>query len=85
MVSHCLQIELGRQNKNVVPKEERLCSCGDIEDEKHFISSCHHYSHIYVKYEELRNLPFHIKLDSEATPDFIHDLVNYRSTKGRQY
>ena len=39
-------IEMGRHHKVRIPKEHRLCSCGDVEDEEHFIMTCHQYSHI---------------------------------------
>ena len=80
MVSHSLQIELGRQQKNV-PRTERLCTCGNVEDEKHFISDCHLYSHIREQYAELQYLPLHKKLDNVLTPDYIHDFGNHRKLK----
>ena len=40
MISHSLQIELGRHKRPTVPKNERLCSCGDIESEEHFLLKC---------------------------------------------
>ena len=77
MISHSLQIELGRQQKNV-PRTERLCTCGNVEDEKHFISDCRLYSHIREQYAELQYLPLHEKLDNFLTLDYIHDLGNHR-------
>ena len=79
MVSHSLQIELGRQQKHIVPRAERLCTCGNIEDEKHFLSDCHHYSHIREHYAELQYLPLPLKLHNYSTPDFVHDLINFRN------
>ena len=79
MVSHSLQIELGRQQKHIIPRAERLCTCGNVEDEKHFINDCRHYSHIRENYAELQPLPFPLKLDNYLTPDFIHDLINFRN------
>ena len=35
-ISHDLQIEKGRQGRTQTPIEQRVCKCGDIEDEKHF-------------------------------------------------
>ena len=40
--SHTLAIERGRYTRPKTPIQERLCkSCGVIEDEAHFILSCH--------------------------------------------
>ena len=77
MVSHNLKIETGRHFKFVIPREERLCSCEEVEDEKHFVLHCCHYTHIREKYFE-NNLPFHIQLDSFQTPDFLHELTKCR-------
>ena len=73
MVSHSSQIELGRQQKNV-PRTERLCTCGNVEDEKHFIQT-HLYSHIREQYAELQYLPLHEKLNNFLTPDYIHEEI----------
>ena len=79
MVSHSLEIELGRHHNK--PREERLCTCGIIEDEEHFISNCHKYSHIREKYSELNNVAFHEKLDHTLTPDYIYELMECRKRK----
>lgn len=78
MVSHDLQVEKGRRQKNRIPKEQRLCSCGEIEDEKHFIMNCSNYSHIRHKYTELQTLTFHEQLDNLRTPELIHELYQCR-------
>ena len=78
MVSHNLQIEPGRYQRNPVPKAERLCKCGEVEDEKHFVLYCNNYSHIRNKYTNLKNLEFHEQLDNLKTPDFIYELNNCR-------
>ena len=79
MVSHSLQIAGGRQQKHIIPRAERLCTYGNIEDEKHFINDCHYYSHIRENYAELQYLPLPLKLDNYSTPDFIHDFINFRN------
>ena len=35
MGNHKLQIEIGR-HRPTKPREERLCTCGEVEDENHF-------------------------------------------------
>ena len=45
-ITHSLEIETGRHHKVPIPRENRLCSCGAVEDEEHFIMNCHQYSHI---------------------------------------
>ena len=38
VISHDLRIETGRWAR--LPREQRLCSCGEIQSEKHVIESC---------------------------------------------
>ena len=78
LISHSLQIELGRQKKNPTPKDERLCNCGQLEDEKHFILTCSNYSHIRNKYPNLQNLTLAEQVDNIQTADFIYELINCR-------
>ena len=51
MISHSLQIELGRHHRPVIPSEERLCVCREVETEEHFTLHCNLYSHIRHKYD----------------------------------
>ena len=76
LVSHNLEIEKGRHNNKL--KEERLCKCGSIEDEEHFISNCNRYAHVREKFNELSFLPFHEKLEHYLTPDYVHELTESR-------
>ena len=46
---HNLQIELGRHKRPRIPKEERLCLCGDMETEQH-LTTCIKYKHLSDKY-----------------------------------
>ena len=39
--THQLRIETGRVSRT--PREQRLCSCGEIEDEEHFLVRCTNY------------------------------------------
>ena len=76
-ISHNLAIETGRHSKRKVEREHRLCTCGEIEDEKHFIMRCHQYSHIRNKYFT-RFTPFHEMLDTYHSPNFVHELMQCR-------
>ena len=78
LISHSLQIELGRQHKSPIPNEERLCNCGQVEDEKHFILTCSNYSHIRNKYSNLQSLALEEQVDHIQTADFIYELINCR-------
>ena len=47
--SHNLKIETGRWSR--VPREARLCACGELQDERHVIVSCPLTAHIRHNYE----------------------------------
>ena len=76
-VAHDLAIETGRHHQQRVPREERLCSCGEVEDETHFVLRCHHYSHIRQKYFG-QDVVLEEALDCESTIDYVHELFEYR-------
>ena len=76
-MSHNLEIERARHTQHHVPQDQRLCSCGVMEDEQHFVLSCHHYTHIREKYD-LQRLPLPQQLDDIDTPDFIYELFRCR-------
>ena len=78
MVSHNLQIEKGRHRNPPKPVNDRLCSCGQVEDESHFIQHCTHYTHIRRKYVELEHLPLYEQLDNIKTADFVDELFRCR-------
>ena len=78
MISHNLQIELGRQRRPTIPPEERLCICGDIETENHYTQHCNLYTHIRHKYEINDEMELHYILDSNFTHDYITELHNCR-------
>ena len=76
-VSHNLEIEKARHTPQHIPQEQRLCSCGEMEDEQHFTLHCNQYTHIREKYD-LCQLPFYQQLDNIHTPDFIYELSKCR-------
>ena len=74
MISHDLAIEIGRHKRPKVPIARRICECGDIETEKHFVLNCHQYSHIRRKYNVTNSSVINFVLDTDFTCDFITDL-----------
>ena len=77
LVSHDLAIETGRHFGVVIPRSERLCSCGGMEDEIHFLLHCQQYSHIRLQYFD-PNTPVSVMLDNPNTPEFIKELNKLR-------
>ena len=78
MISHSLQIELGRHRRPIIPSEERLCVCGEVETEKHFTQHCHLYTHIRHKYDINDELELPHILDTRYTHDYITELNDCR-------
>ena len=76
-VSHDLEIERARLKPHHIPQEQRLCSCGDVETEKHYVLHCNQYTHIRDDFD-LHELPFNEQLDNIDTPDFIYELSKCR-------
>ena len=70
-------VETGRHFHVVIPRDQRLCSCGEMEDEIHFILHCPHYSHIRKKYFDSET-SISVMLDNSVTPDFIQELTKLR-------
>ena len=79
LVSHNLQIELGRHRRPVVLREERLCTCGAVETECHFLFECMQYYHIRCKYNLNINELSEV-LDDTFTCDYVDELFNCRGT-----
>ena len=79
-VSHTLEIELGRHGRN--RKEniaERLCHCGQIETEEHFLLMCTYYVHIREKYGIRSNDNIEMVLETMNVADYIWELYNTRA------
>ena len=77
-ISHNLSIETGRHCLQKTPREERLCKCGLVEDETHFVLICHQYSHIRRKYFNGDMISLEEALDKPWTGDFIYELFECR-------
>ena len=79
IISHSLQIELGRQKRPKVPVEERLCRCGyGVETEEHFLRDCNMYTHIRHKYDINQETELSHILDSNITFDYVTELHDCR-------
>ena len=73
--SHNLKIETGRWSR--LPKEERLCSCGVIQTERHIIENCTLAERIREKYS-LNNVNTVSVLKCSTMTDiwFINDVLS---------
>ena len=77
MISHDLKVETGRHKRPVVPREERLCLCGAIETEEHFLLECTQYCHIRSKYNA-NEYTIESILNQNFICDYIHELFHCR-------
>ena len=77
MISHHLRIETGRHKRPVLPRKERLCICGSVETEYHFLFECHMYYHIRAKYS-IHDYNLGNALNESFTCDYVHDLIQCR-------
>lgn len=74
---HSLAIETGRWNRRGrgrLPPEERLCVCGDVQDERHVIQSCPLTNHLRLTYnfETMEQL----MLSNQFLPDIVCKIVH---------
>ena len=74
--SHRLRIETGRWSR--IPRENRLCACGVIQDEAHVIQVCPNVGHIRQRYDVLPTYPdFVIEASSSDHFKYIHEILSY--------
>lgn len=78
-VSHSLAIETGRHGRNRKPIEERLCHCGKIESEEHFLLKCTSYEHIRTKHNISPDLSISSVLEHNNIDKYVNDLNEIRS------
>ena len=72
--SHNLKIELGRWSR--IPRENRLCACGEIQDELHVAIKCPKTDELREKYEDSFNVSTMNELMSKQyVVEFIHDCI----------
>ena len=74
--SHRLRVETGRWAR--LPREQRLCRCGEIQDEKHVLQDCILVAHIRDEYEHTVSYP-EILRDASHPCDFklIIDILTF--------
>ena len=74
--AHNLRVETGRWAR--LPREERLCLCGEIQDETHVVESCRLLNDIRENYP---NIDFNIveicKCDNPDKVWAIHNILNF--------
>ena len=74
--SHRLRIETGRWSR--IPRENRLCTWGVIQDEAHVIQVCPNVGHIRQRYDVLPTYPdFVIEASSSDHFKYIHEILSY--------
>ena len=78
LISHNLKIELGRHTRPTTPVDERICFCGGIETETHFILDCELYHHIRDNFNIRNNDRLEYVLDNKETFNFIQRLHECR-------
>ena len=78
LISHNLKIELGRHTRPTTPVDERICFCGGIETETHFILDCELYHHIRDNFNIRNNDRLEYVLDNKETCNFIQRLHECR-------
>ena len=72
--SHRLKIEVGRWSR--LPRERRLCPCGDVQDEAHVLSHCYLTQNIRNSYGTIVAYP-DVLQDAKIIADFkfIYDVM----------
>ena len=78
-ITHPLAIETGRYGRNPKPIEERLCHCGEIETEEHFILKCQYYEHIRRRYNVDGGSIISEVLERDCVGALVSDLFHTRS------
>ena len=78
LVSHNLQIELGRRNNT--PRELRLCHCKEgVEDEEHFLIRCESYTDIRLKFMINRDTTVEKILNTDQYIQYVTELYKRRT------
>ena len=78
--SHRLRIETGRWSR--LPREQRLCRCGAMQDEQHVLQDCALVQHIRDSYRKPVKYP-DILRDSNDLQDFkvINDIMTFYQSR----
>ena len=78
LISHELEVEVGRRKRPITPREERLCMCGSIEDERHYLFDCVLYYHIRCRYDIDRTWSTSEMLSTNFICDYVYELDKCR-------
>ena len=79
--AHNLRVETGRWARLL--REERLCPCGEVQDEVHVVESCHLLSATREKYPNLDLVPTTLEWRLEGGPDYPEKSDCVRAEKSR--
>ena len=75
--AHNLMIEKGRWSR--LPRERRLCECGEIQTEEHVIKDCTLINHIRNRYSLMYKLPDCFLCNTRDVIDFCYDICTFFS------
>ena len=68
--SHRLRIETGRWSR--VPRDERLCDCGQVQDEQHVLLRCPATEHLRLPCRTLKEI---FQTDNITLAKLCHDIL----------
>ena len=77
-VSHSLEIETGRHGRYRKMLEDRLCHCGEVESEEHFLLQCGTYDHLRKKYNVDEAFVLSDVLELNNIENYVNDLYETR-------
>ena len=79
--SHNLKIETGRWSR--IPRDNRLCGCGEIQTERHVVEACCLTTHIRHKYGYTNVDAFSaIKCSNSSQVNFLVDIIDFFCKNG---
>ena len=79
-ISHYLKIEVGRHGRDRKPVEDRICHCGAVETEDHFIRWCGSYAHIRQRYGITSDDTLVTILEKNTAAEYTWELYNTRKS-----
>ena len=74
--SHNLQIEMGRRTRT--EREKRLCVCGSVEDDDHFLVRCVLYGDICENFNVVQNVNVSDLSKDGLFVDYIYQLFEIK-------
>lgn len=77
LASHHLKVETGRWSR--VPRDERLCPCGEVQDEEHVLMACPQTRHIRQTLPQFSNIyELHNLIDVKQMTKYCYDVLQTR-------